>query len=229
MDDMSSTTFAAPPTTEPPPWTVAELARRFGSLPAYRVRTSPPPGTATVADVERVRCETGVLCELIDGTLVEKAVSDFSSPIAMLLGHYVLGYVLPRRLGWVHAPDGFFRLSEQLRAPDVSFTRRDQRPGGRLLRRGYAAVAPALVAEVLSPSNTAEEMDRKRAEFFAAGTELFWILDPIARTIAVYTQANAPDALLRDGDSLTGGTVLPGFVLAVTELFDAADGGDLAT
>ena len=211
----------APPAAE---WTVADLARRFGSLPAYRVRTCPPPGTATEQDLERVRCSTGILCELIDGTLVEKGVSDFSSGVGGLLAYFLVQHVLPRRLGWVHPADGFVWVNGvQLRAPDVSFTRRDQRPGGRLLRRGYARVAPVLAAEVLSPSNTAEEMDRKRAEFFSAGTELFWIVDPIARTVAVYTRPEAPDAILGESDTLTGGTVLPEFAVSVRELLDAAE------
>ncbi|HEX6985701.1 MAG TPA: Uma2 family endonuclease [Planctomycetaceae bacterium] len=202
-------------------WTVADLAERFGSLPAWRIRTDVAPGTATEEDVER----TGPLCELINGVLVEKAVSDYSDNIGALLMMFLSNYVVPRRLGWVHGPQGFFWLGADLRAPDASFTRKEQRPGG-LLRRGYSDVAPALAAEVLSPGNTADEMARKRAEFFARGTELFWIVDPIARTIDVYTRPDRPDATLRDGDTLTGDPVLPGFSLPVRDLFDAAELSD---
>jgi hypothetical protein len=55
--------------------TVAELASRIGDVPLWRIQTDPLPGTGTESDVERVRCERGALCELIDGVLVEKAVS----------------------------------------------------------------------------------------------------------------------------------------------------------
>jgi Uma2 family endonuclease len=208
-----------------PEWTVADLAERFGSLPARRIRTDVPPGTATEEDVERVRREHGALCELIDGVLVEKAVSHYSDLIGTLLSHFLCAYVVPRRLGWVHGSQGFFWVGENLRAPDVAFTRKRQRPGG-LLRRGYSDVAPALVAEVLSPGDTDDEMARKRREFFARGTELFWIVDPLARTIEVYTRPDRPDAKLRDGDVLTGGAVLPEFTLAVRDLFDAAELSD---
>jgi Uma2 family endonuclease len=211
-------TEAAPAPAE---WTVADLAERFGSLPARRVRTDVPPGTATEEDFER----HGGLCELIDGVLVEKAVSDYSSVIGLVLARLVGNFVAERRLGWVHGEQGFFWVGTNLRGPDVAFTRKEQRPGG-LLRRGYSDIAPALVAEVLSPGNTDDEMARKRREFFARGTELFWIVDPLARTIDVYTRPDRPDATLRDGDTLTGGAVLPDFALAVRELFDAAELSD---
>lgn len=204
-----------------PEWTVADLAERFGSLPARRIRTDVPPGTATEEDVER----HGGRCELIDGVLVEKAVSDFSDVIGIVLATFLSNHVIPRRLGWVHGPQGFFWVGTNLRAPDAAFTRKEQRPGG-LLRRGYSDVAPALVAEVLSPGNTDDEMARKRREFFARGTELFWIVDPLARTIDVYTRPERSDATLRDGDVLTGGAVLPEFTLAVRDLFDAAELSD---
>jgi len=202
-------------------WTVADLAERFGSLPAWRIRTDVPPGTATEGDFERA----GARCELIDGVLVEKAVSDYSSIIGGILLRLLGNFVDERRLGWVHASDGFFWLGSNLRAPDVAFTRKQQRPGG-LLRRGYSDVAPILVAEVLSPGNTDDEMLRKRNEFFARGTELFWIVDPLARTIEVYTRPEKPDVILRDGDTLTGAPVLPDFSLPVRDLFDAAELSD---
>lgn len=199
--------------------TIAELAERFGAIPLSRIRTDVPPGTATEEDVER----TG--CELIDGVLVEKAVSQYSSSVSILLSHFLGMYVIPRRLGWLHGEQGFVWLDSNLRAPDVSFTRKEQQPDG-LRKKGYSDVAPVLVAEVLSPGNTAEEMARKRKEFFDRGTELFWIVDPLARTIDIYTSPETPDATLRESDVLTGAPVLPEFQLRLRELFDAADLSD---
>lgn len=216
---VSTGTAIATPARE---WTVADLVERFGSLPAWRIRTEVAPGTATEEDVERVRREHDVLCELIDGVLVEKAVSHYSDLIGALLIYFLSAYVVPRQLGWVNGGQNFIWLDANLRAPDVSFARKEQHPGGPP-RRGYTDVAPALVAEVLSPGNTAEEMASKRREFFARGTELFWVVDPLARRIDVYTAPQEPAAVLRDGDVLTGEPVLPGFTLAVRDLFDAAD------
>jgi Uma2 family endonuclease len=113
-------------------------------------------------------------------------------------------------------------------APDVSFVRRDQRPHGRLLARGYADVAPALAVEVFSPGNTAGEMEGKRKDFFAAGTELFWIVYPERREIEVSTGPET-HVTLGQTDTLDGGTVLPGFSLRIAELFAAVDLGETPT
>ena len=215
-------------TVAPPPaeMTVEELAARVGAIPFWRVRTDPPPGTATEEDLERVRRETGRLCELIDGVLVEKAVSDKTTTIAAEIITFLNVFVRPRRLGWIQGPDAFTWVSpSQLRAPDVCFVRRDQRPGGKLLDRGYADIAPALVVEVFSPGNTAKEMEQKRREFFPAGTELFWIVYPNRQEIEVFTDTETHRVLRRD-DVLDGGAVLPGFSVKVSEIFAAVELGD---
>ena len=207
--------------------TVEELAARVGAIPLWRIRVDPLPGFATEEDVERTRREGGLLCELIDGVLVEKAMSEKTAFLAAELGRLIGNFVTPRRIGWILGPDGFVRLfGKHLRAPDVSFIRRDQRLGGKLLDKGYADVAPALAVEVFSPSNTVKEMERKRREFFAAGCELFWIVDPELQEIAVYTDPDTCRTLRRD-DTLDGGTALPGFSLKVVDLFLAIElGGD---
>ena len=202
--------------------TVADLAVKFGSLPARRIRTDVPPGLATEDDVDRLRREQGVLCELIDGVLVEKAVSDKTSILAMELGRLLGNHVVPRRLGWILGSDGFVRLfGTRLRAPDVSFARRVQRPEGPL-SRGYVDGAPALAVEVFSPSNTRREMDEKRAEYFACGSEAVWIVFPETQTVEVST---APDSVrtLGRNDFLTGDPVLPGFRVKLADLFDAGE------
>ena len=57
-----------------PIWTASEVIAHFGDIPIARIRTSPPPGEATEADVIELHERHDRLCELIDGTLVEKAM-----------------------------------------------------------------------------------------------------------------------------------------------------------
>jgi Uma2 family endonuclease len=215
--------------------TVDEIASRVGAVPLWRIRMADPaPGLATEEDVERIRCHEDRLYELIDGVLVEKAVSDKSSMLAAELIGILREFIKPRRLGWLLAPDGYFRLFGRLmRAPDVSFSRRDQRAGGKPLDHGYSRTAPALAVEVFSPGNTVRELEQKRAEFFKAGTEMFWIVYPEQEQIVVATPDCQPQALKGD-DVLDGGSVLPGFTLRVGDLFaainlDADAGGDAAS
>lgn len=217
---MTATVSERPVSVSAGELTVADLAAKFGTLPAWRIRTDVSPGTATEDDVELLRRESGVLCELIDGVLVEKAVSDETAFLAIEIGRLLGNFVVPRRIGWVLGADGFVRLfGTQLRAPDVAFVRREQRPHG-LLKRGYADGAPALAVEVFSPGNTRREMDEKRAEYFASGAETVWIVFPESQTIEVATGADVVTKLGRS-DTLAGEPVLPGFTLKIAGLFDA--------
>ncbi len=203
--------------------TAEDLAARVGAIPLWRIRHDPAPGTATEEDMEQVRREQGVICEVINGVLVEKAVSDESAILAIELARRVANFVVERRLGWVLGADGFVRLfGEQLRAPDISFAKRDQRPEGRPLSHGYSDVAPALAVEVFSPGNTLGEMQQKRTEFFAAGTELFWIVSPDRREVEVWTDPETHTTLSQN-DQLTGGRVLPEFAVNVADIFAVLD------
>ncbi|MEM1061786.1 MAG: Uma2 family endonuclease [Planctomycetota bacterium] len=208
---------AVPPVTaETPGLTAEELAARVGPVPLNRIRMTPPPGTATEADITAAERQ-GPLCELVDGVLVEKAVSAKSSKVALLLGALLVNFVMPRKLGFLLTSDGFVRLPGlgSWRAPDVAFYR-----GGDdvLDTAAYPEIAPALAIEILSPGNTPGEMLKKTAEYFAAGTELVWIIDPQTRTATVHT---APDEATRvepDG-VLDGDDVLPGFRVTLADLF----------
>lgn len=223
----------APAPTDPPnesaPFapglTLDDLRERFGPIPAGRVITDPPPGTATYEDWEAANRRGDGLYELIDDTLIRKAVSDLSSWLGGWFVTLLNNHVMPGRLGWVHPSDGFFRLPDGLRAPDASFTPRSSRPAGRLQERGYSRVPPALVVECLSPGNTRREMELKRSVYFAAGVEAVWEADPLARAVTVWTGPDA-DTTLHEGDTLTGDPVLPGFSVALTDLFAGADLSD---
>ena len=203
--------------------TVEELAARVGAVPLWRIRSIPSPGTGTEQDVERVRREESLLCELIDGVLVEKAVSSKTAILAIRLSTILSQFVSSRRLGWVAGPDGFTWLTKTtLRAPDVSFIARDQLPGNRVPDHGYVDVAPALAAEIFSPGNTQREMEQKRSDFFAAGTQLFWIVYPDRQEVEVSTGPETHSTVDRNG-TLDGGELLPGFSLKVAELFADLD------
>jgi Uma2 family endonuclease len=107
--------------------------------------------------------------------------------------------------------------------PDVSFIAWARCPQRRRPVGNVWAVIPNLAVEILSAGNTLGELRRKRDDYFLAGVELVWEIDPRTRTIAVFTQAAEPDVTLAEGATLTGGTVLPGFLLPLTELFAELD------
>ncbi len=201
---------------EPPIDTFDALHARLGLVPLSRIRTKPAPGNATEEDLLRAGKPT---CELIDGVLVEKAMGDRESLLAHYIGRRMGDIVDPNDLGVLLGADGYFRLGgKQLRAPDVSFTPWSSFPEEEIPEEAYWSVAPALAVEVLSPDNTVAEMDRKIGEFFAEGTKLFWVIDPVTKSAKVYTSAKRCKELDSSG-VLDGGKVLPGFKLSLAELF----------
>jgi Uma2 family endonuclease len=203
--------------------TLADLLAHLGGIAPERVRLHPAPGTATEDDVRSVHDHEGLLCELVDGVLVEKAMGFRESLLAAALIVTLGNFVRPRNLGLVTAPDGMIRLAAGLiRIPDVAFISWDHLPNRRVPTAPIPALAPDLAIEVLSAGNTAREMARKCREYFAAGVRLVWLVEPETRSVAVYTTPEH-STVLREEDTLEGGAVLPGFALSVRELFAELD------
>ncbi|HLQ45552.1 MAG TPA: Uma2 family endonuclease [Planctomycetaceae bacterium] len=199
--------------------TFADLLDELGGISPSRVRLRPTPGRATEKDVIRIEAQENRLFELVDGVLVEKAMGAKESLLATHISYRMLKQLESDDLGVVLGADGMMRLRPRLvRIPDVSFISWDQIPGGEFPSKPIPDLYPDLAVEVLSDSNTPREIERKLAEYFAAGCRLAWIVDPKTKTADVYT---APDECqhLRPTQSLDGGDVLPGFKLSLKELF----------
>ncbi len=199
--------------------TLADVLHALGDIPPDRILWNPFPGTATEADQIRI-CESQTLVELLDGILVEKAMGYRESLMASTLLMIIGAFVRPRKLGVVAGADAIMRMRDgRNRLPDVSFTSWENVPTNDAHLQSVADFAPDLAVEVLSDGNTKSEIARKRDDFFAAGTRLVWIIEPDDRTVAVYTDAET-FTLLRESDTLTGGEVLPGFELPLSEFFN---------
>jgi len=87
--------------------------------------------------------------------------------------------------------------------PDVAFASWDRFPDRKIPKAPIPSLAPDLVIEVLSESNTKAEMERKRGEYFSSGVRLVWEFDPESRTVTVYT----PDGRAQVLDSSQTSTV----------------------
>jgi hypothetical protein len=88
---MSTVLPDAPPTV----WTIADVQARLPGFPASRIRTYPAPGTATEQDVLEAESRSNRICELIDGTLVEKTIASLESMLAAELIYFLPGFELP--------------------------------------------------------------------------------------------------------------------------------------
>jgi Uma2 family endonuclease len=199
--------------------TFAQLLAELGDILPDRVLVEPPPGTATEADLLRFVEVDHVLCELVEGVLVEKPMGWKESSLALWMGFHLRNYLMESNIGELGGADSTLRLAPGLvRLPDLAFVLWEHLPDDTDDLPQIPDLAPDLAVEIISPSNTPKEMARKRKEYFAAGTKLVWQVYPKTRTVEVYTSPGRFRTLLID-DTLDGGSLLPGFRLPLRTLF----------
>lgn len=199
--------------------TVADLVQRLGGIPGERILLTPAPGTATEADLLRLlERPYKIICELIDGVLVEKALATREGIMALYVGRMIGNFADDEDLGLVGNSGTPFRYRLALvRIPDVSFISWDRIGGDEFPSDPIAGLIPDLAVEVLSPSNTPAEIELKLDHYFEAGVRLAWIIDPKKQKARIYTSRRRMQEIAIDGD-LIGGKVLPGFRLPLKDV-----------
>lgn len=158
--------------------------------------------------------------ELVDGELVSMGNSGMEhGEIGSFLGGSLSIYVRSNKLGRVcDSSTAFTMKNGNKRSPDVSFVAKERLQGVKRLSKAYFQGSPDLAVEILSPTNTVEEIHGKIVEYFENGSRLVWVIHPDEQYVLVY-HSPSPDAFLRIGDRLYGEDVVPGFPLPVAELF----------
>lgn len=158
--------------------------------------------------------------ELVRGRLVREPRPGARHGVLMArLGARLLRHVEENRLGVVCMDFSVVLSTEPptVRGPDIAFIAGDRLPPEDV-PTGFLRMAPDLAAEILSPSNTASEVQEKVLEYLDAGTRLVWVIDPQTRVVNTY-RSRTDVRLLGELDELDGGEVLPGFRLPVKDLF----------
>ena len=159
--------------------------------------------------------------EILKGMLRErKTVGGLHGRIGYGVGFSLGLHVIPNSLGRLYTSDtGFIVEDDPLSVlrPDVAFVRAERIYPG-LEERGFMAIVPDLVVEVLSPGDRSIDITKKVERYRRAGVPILWVIDPRTRSVAVYILGHEP-LTLHEGDALDGGDVLPGFRLPVREIF----------
>jgi Uma2 family endonuclease len=110
------------------------------------------------------------------------------------------------------------------RRPDLAFVSYNRWPRERRVPRSEAwDVVPNLAVEVVSPTNTADDVLGKLIDYFQAGVERVWVIYPSQRHVYVYASPTEPKVLTED-EELTDDVLLPGFRLPLRTLFDDTAG-----
>ncbi len=163
----------------------------------------------------------GKSTELVRGRLiVREPPSTYHGRVQSNLNVLVGSHVRAHALGAVFGQDTGFKIAsdpDTVRAPDLAFVDRTRMT--QIPRRGYAALAPDLVAEILSPEDRPGEVLAKAGEWLGAGVRLVWVIDPDRRVASVYRDDGSVTTVASDAD-LDGDAVLPGLSFRLSELFD---------
>ena len=163
----------------------------------------------------------GKSTELVRGRLiVREPPSTYHGSVQSILNILVGSYVRTHALGAVFGQDTGFKIAsnpDTVRAPDLAFV--DRARVAQIGRRGYAALAPDLVAEILSPGDRPGELLTKVGEWIEAGVRLVWVIDPERRVATLYRDDGDVMTVSSDGD-VHGDAVLPGFSFRLAELFE---------
>jgi Uma2 family endonuclease len=158
--------------------------------------------------------------ELVGGQLVERKVGIESSWVAGQVYKQLDGFCESHGLGWALVPDAGFQCFPYepglVRKPDVSFVRYGRFPGG-VLPKGWARIVPDLVVEVISPNETAYDLEDKLDDYRKVNVPLIWVINPKLRTVKVH-RADGTFTYLRDNDELSGEDVVPGFRCPIREI-----------
>jgi Uma2 family endonuclease len=171
----------------------------------------------TVAEIEQLP-EDDYRYALIKGELFRMPPPKFlHGRIVLAVGAPIFQFVEEHSLGVVSDQSGFIleREPDTLLGPDLAFVQSARVPADE---NAYPMLAPDLVVEVASSSQTGPSIEEKTSLYLAAGVRLVGIVDPIRRAVRV-RRANGTSRLLSEQDERDGEDVLPGFRLPVARLF----------
>lgn len=174
-----------------------------------------PQGTASDEDIERY--------EVVDGVRVEREpMGAFETVLASWLCHLINSFAVGKKLG-LAVNEVLFVLNAVRnlhRRPDVAFVSYGRWPTAVVAREPAWNVVPDLAVEIVSPTNLAEEIDRKITDYFRSGVRLVWVFYPDSGRVYVY-QSPTHVCIMERADTLDGGEVLPDFRLPIATLYEA--------
>ncbi|MBC7814124.1 MAG: Uma2 family endonuclease [Burkholderiales bacterium] len=160
--------------------------------------------------------------ELDDGELIVMSPSGgLHGGDAGLFHIYVGTHVLKHDLGYTTIAEAAYILFKNpngkdiVYSPDVAYVRGDRLPDG--MPEKFIPFAPDLAVEVVSPTDTADEIQRKVENYMKYGTLLLWVAYSKTKSVAVHTPQGS--TIVGIDGTLDSGGVLPGFKLAVKDVF----------
>lgn len=157
--------------------------------------------------------------EYIGGEIFEVVSNSYSSEIAAIIIVYLGAFLLRHNIGRLTGADGGYIIAGERYIPDAAFISYARQP--KPCREAYNPNPPDLAVEVLSPSNDDDKMRIKIANYLLVGV-IVWVVNPDTHEVEIYAPGHKVK-ILSENDTLDGGDVLPGFTLAVKDVFPKED------
>ena len=172
----------------------------------------------TVKDLESLQSQhPDYRMELVNGEVIVMSPSGYEADeVAVEMAAQLRNWVKPRKLGRVTGSSaGFVLPNSDTRAPDVSFVLAE-----RLRRspRAFAELAPDLMVEVKSPTDSLTNLRAKIDEFLELGTRIGILVNPEKEWVEIRCSGQEP-VMLHNGDILTVPDLLPGWEVKVEDLW----------
>jgi len=181
----------------------------------YAVRTARTH--VTVEEFEKLPRHEGVYLELTQGELIQRTPGRLRhNRVRDKIAFSLRQFVEVNRLGEIVIETEFQLSPDTVRIPDAAFVTAEhiqQVDPDRPL-----TVPPALVIEVVSPTDLAADLLKKVEQYLAAGAFSVWVIYPNVREAHVF-QKNQQPRVLREPESLTEETLLPGFTITLATVF----------
>jgi Uma2 family endonuclease len=159
--------------------------------------------------------------ELIEGELRMMSPSgNVHGETAANIMALLWNHVRQHGLGKVFAAETGFLLSrnpDMVRAPDAAFVATESLPSSDY-GSSYLPLAPDLTVEVVSPSDSSTEVEKKARMWLGAGTAMVLVVDPATRTTRAYRTQDSI-AVLTDSDQLDASDVVAGWKPSVSQFF----------
>lgn len=170
--------------------------------------------------------DDGIERDLIRGELRERGMTRRNknhSSAEPTIAHRLLQWLetQPEPRGKVFSGEGGFRIERDPDTTigiDVAFasaaTVKATPPESKFIEG-----APVLAVEILSPSDSQEDVLEKVQLYLAAGVKLIWVVEPVFRTVLVYRPDAEPE-MFNSTQEINAEPHLPGFRVRVEKLFE---------
>jgi len=183
----------------------------------------PRAGRMTMAEFLDYPDDDGYRYELVEGVLVRMVGSrPRANRITDLLYRRLGDFVETRHLGQTTPPDAVYDFEgtgqpDTGLLPDIGFYRAERE--SLVDPDEPYPFAPDLAVEIASPTQYRPGMKAKAERYLAGGTSLVWVVWPGRRQVDVWRPGDAEPTILGSDDTLDGEAVVPGFTIAVMDLF----------